>query len=159
VLALVLENRAELAQHLVEAAQPHRDFGEVAQIRGPQLAEVARRRGQELEVERLGGRAARPRRLDVGGSDHDLVGQDEPGELRHVFGAGSPRLTGGARRADRRRSPGQDEAGHDLPLDRAGQPVVARVAPADEARLGGQTLTEQRFFGFLPEIPGDDLGP
>ena len=53
------ERRAQLAQHPLQPAEADRDVGEVAQVVFPQLAEVARRRRQQVEVDRLDRDAAR----------------------------------------------------------------------------------------------------
>ena len=52
-----IERGAQLVQHLLQPAQRQRDVGEVAGIGAPELAQMARSRGQQIQIQGLDRRA------------------------------------------------------------------------------------------------------
>ena len=116
-LGLGMENGAQLVQDLLQTTQPHRDAGEVADVRVPELAQAARGGSEKIQVEGLHGGAALVHVLDEGSCDIGVAGKHEAGQL----GDGG-RLGAGPRPSMRAPLPGsparQHKPGDDLGLDR-----------------------------------------
>ena len=136
-----LEARGQQAQHLLEAAGGDGDLHEVGPVGQPEIAETARRTGQDVEIERLGRRAARLKLLDeCGGAGRVLVEHKahQLGRLLH-----QPRRCGGAGRGGTAR---KHEARQHLGLDDAvqqGDPPIGLRA-ISVSRASGSRRTRPR---------------
>jgi hypothetical protein len=137
---LVLELRADSVQQQLQSRKSDGDVGEIAHVGLPHLAEQARRRRQQLEIQSLWRHSARHQDTDELLRDRNIVLEHEPAALGDIL-----RRDMLATEASARHTMLQHQPRNDLGFDGLSEGSLICVALLGSGRVSGEAAETGRI--------------